>query len=57
MAFVADTFLIIRKILVTILIYAVPVAIIVGGLVLTKHLLIDSGPKTEVNLPVSKIKP
>jgi hypothetical protein len=57
MAFVADTLLIIRKIFVTILIYAVPVAIIVGGLVLTKHLLIDSATKTEVLSPVSKIKP
>lgn len=39
MAFLDDTLLIIKKIAVTVVIYLVPVTILVGGLLLTKHLL------------------
>lgn len=39
MAFLEDAQLLAKKVLVTLIIYIVPVTILVGGLLLTKHLL------------------
>ena len=50
MAFVEDTKLLGKKILVTILIYLVPVTIIVGGLILTRSLLDDSAESVRQEL-------
>jgi len=52
-----DVNLILKKIIVTIVIYLLPVTITVGGLILTRHLLedkaeINSAPQT--NTPILK---
>ena len=39
MAFLDDATLLVKKIFVTVIIYLVPVTIVVGGLLLTEHLL------------------
>jgi hypothetical protein len=47
MAILEDSTLLVKKIAVTIIIYLVPVSILVGGLLLTKHLL--SKPNEKVS--------
>ena len=57
MAILNDVELIGKKILITIVIYLMPVTIMVGGLLLTKYLLDDESEKTtEVESKTSLLK-
>lgn len=49
MAILDDTLLLAKKILVTVIIYLVPITILVGGLLLTQCLLNDEEVVTSVN--------
>jgi hypothetical protein len=48
MTILEDATLLTKKVTVTIVIYLVPITILVGGLLLTKHLLEGSGQSTGI---------
>ena len=54
MAFLDDATLLVKKIIVTVIIYLVPVTIVVGGLLLTEKLLREPSQANQVTNSTSK---